>query len=784
MNVNDLHPKFQLDLDNEDRYPDINKPSDIWNIINLYINPNEVYSGGATAFTFVTEELPTKNGANFNLATGILTVLNPAAALPSRFFAHIKLGSLVFAEVTKISFTFSDMTSREWTDNQAFEFIHIPGTNDYRMNNNDWVNATKIKAIARFSMALELPKDIIMRTQSLQPSILWYKTLYFNYYPSGLIVQAEVKGTNVFACNLQKHYLKDTGSDGNLLSIKFLSPTPKIYCFFTSDTGASQWVLTGNSWSYNAQSHFWEQTISFSQAGDKYYFNSIPSQVSFNKMLFIDSMLWGHRDNHEVNADQTADDVALYPICKVNNSNTYYLNRTNLTGTYNFLTSYGALYMYPDQINKLKEAYVTIDSEEGTENLEDTIRERITLNNLYVTPVNGQGWVHRRFGSVKDKAIMHDDSFSNSDDRITEDDNSHLPANRIDLVKSNKKTLEHPYVFFENFTNNQNVKDYTNSFLVDEYHTLIGNTMYRHPAGMKFAFFSRTNSRSLSTAWENGTSRNDMKVGPNSRPFAFPNSETPYWSNFDVFATTGQSYVEVEPSYYNGEHETVINEFVYDWDSYDCTEKALTIHGWENSSFNVWVSKNLEFRAGYNIYLRHNGTHGGSLARVQLGTSGTNRWECYLDFIFVIPHLSFLSNINKDNTFTYSCLDHDWGNVGGNEKWIYPESPAVYGDTYSGFSYWCFNNKNNSSKVGLKLNQLIECKIRGIAPTSTYNFINGYGYYKYSDIYAPGYDGNVNYDGYSFDWGDKDGGNYSGLSSTFKISSDGATAVCVIGYQD
>ena len=498
MNVNDLHPKFQLDLTDTEKSPDIIVPSESWS--NAVVD--------FAYFSIEIPDVPTKKKVTFNLSNEILTIEEPTAPLPSFLYGTIKMGRLsAVTHVEKIKFTFSDSSVGYWEHNDSLTFSRIGNTNTYKAQDNYWIYAATIEAIySIFGMeqALALDKNMLTGIQLCTlTSSSNYQSLFFNYYPSGLLIRVESRkpnsGSLLITCNLQKHYL--TVTRGTLISITLCSPVPKIYCFFDSNN-TNFWTVTNGSWNYNNNTLFWEQQISFSQSSNIYYFplNMSPS-IEFTKMLFIDPMLWDYRDARTVNENQTADDIALYPICKTEGTNTYFINNVSLSGTYNFLTSYGALYQYSEnQINKLKDGYITIESENGQYDIggindkdHNFNSQPVVIHNRQTIPVDG-ATVYPQYGSIKNKAIMRDNCFRETDYGFRADNNT------APLVKlSQNYTINHPYILETNRYDTKTLAfiDSSTPWIVwlDEHHLWVKNssktTIYRVPKDMSLATYVR-----------------------------------------------------------------------------------------------------------------------------------------------------------------------------------------------------------------------------------------------------------------------------------------------------
>ena len=487
MNVNDLHPQFRMNLTDTNISAFKYQNSEDWMNIEVAISTSVF---GIALWSITISDVPTKTGVTLNMGTRILTVNSPTDSLPDTLIGRVNINSFSFYEGKYIKFVFSGTQTDYWYDGHILTFTRIADTNTYSCNDTTWISAQTITFCYEMMMMSReetLNKNTTLTTRNRTASTSYYE-VWFNYYPSGLLIKATVKvnsgaAVTQFTCNLHKHAIITSNSENTVVSIRFLSPVPKIYCFFTNNSGVSQWCLTNNSWVYNSSSAFWEQSISFNRYNNSFLFNNIPYQVVFNTLIFIDPMLWEFRDACMVNANQTEDDVALYPICKTSNTNNYYINNTNLAGIYNFLTSVGALYQYPGQINKLKTGYVTLHSNTGLRDIGGTNSSNVTIDNQETIPLN-YARIYPQYGSIKDKAIMRDNSFQEDNDRYRgDDDNVYLVDDtaKQDILIKTTGTIE--------------------TFWLDEYYLYANKKIWRLAPGYKVILLTRTASTTFTPTY-------------------------------------------------------------------------------------------------------------------------------------------------------------------------------------------------------------------------------------------------------------------------------------------
>lgn len=593
MNVNDLHPKFQLDITDTNKSPDKEYINTDWNDLVLGLGSGVPYA------SINVPDMPTKTGAIFEPATGYITISQPTEsrdAFPSSFLTEIQFHSVAGIQVKSIRFTYENGSIDYWYDGDYLNFSHVSGTDKYYTADAGWRTAKKVELILSVpgmwvDTPYEIPKDTTWVTTSMTPSNR-HKILYFNYYPSGFLIRAFVEGGSDthFTCNLYRHYFSYSGSSGKVTTVQFLSPIPKTYCFFAvNSTESDLWVLTSNSWTYSNDLHLWYRAAwCLSDGHGHYNFGYGISDTFFNKMFFIDPLLWDYKDQKTVNEDQTENDVALYPIYKIDGTDTYGINNINLSGTYNFLTSYGALYQYPGNLNRLKEGYVTTHAKSNSQfNVSQTKSTTSEIDNRGVIPTF-DAELHYQYGSIINKAILKDNGFKENNDRFRNNDN-------VNVIQDNQQgkclywsRAQEPSLLW-----------------LDEYHLwLMDKQVFRIPIGYNVALLKRTPSNvDTSKVPQQGVS-----------------------TNFD-YAYTGfnlslaLSTRDVEVSFHYGEcNDYISGEYEigspysqsYFKTNYSYTQQILNrnTNQWENDSVSSWWNTNTDQitrKYQYNIFF--NGYH-------------------------------------------------------------------------------------------------------------------------------------------------------------------------------
>lgn len=333
-----------------------------------------------------------------------------------------------------------------------------------------------------------------------------YDHVYIIFYPSGLILDIY---TYVRSSSIK--YIPETNSihgpsqSTAVLTMTWLSPVPKTYEFFNSEDQLSfiikksDWTETPESselypfYTCNCTHTFYEPTGDWKIGG--------PSGIgSYGcaKLLFIDHQLWEYRDSTTIIGAQTEEQVQLYPIYKESESSPIYLlNKIDLpAGTYNFLTSYGALLQFENldrsRYSFFKDRYTTEkstvtsgDTDSETTERTDLIRNKIDSSLLKIEQ-------HPRYGSIKNQGIIYDRLCKEKDGYRDKD----VWLLSTDTIKYSRTK---PYVLYDNKTSVYALKTIHSTpfvFKIDENFIWIVTTLpehfvYRIPSKWTIGIFRR-----------------------------------------------------------------------------------------------------------------------------------------------------------------------------------------------------------------------------------------------------------------------------------------------------
>lgn len=614
-------------------------------------------------------------------------------------------------------------------------------------------------------MSENLHPNYLMTLETITPLISgenkeWGLVYYINFYPSGLVLRIESPTWQ----GASQGYFSATNKlvgPTQIQNIQWLSPVPKTYEFLDENNNI-KWKINKSDWNQPTNTNpFYSCSCSTSRNGFNVYYIGGPSgavATSCNKILFIDHNLWNYRDNKTVNGNQTKYDIELYPIYK-NSNNEYLLNNQILIGTYNFLTSYSALYQYNKE-NKLKECFLT-----------GQISPNINYNNIEEIYSSK---IQEKYRSIKDNhKLIYDNGFNQED--------NHYQSNNQFLIQKNNYSIETPKVLFENWTNAQNYNE-TPSFTLDEYHSYINNVIYRHSNNFVFIKATRKCDKNFSDAlistWEDF-------LGPLGY-YALQTGEEYKSYYHDVWAQAGQSSVTFlgGRSTTPGAHMNPI--FQYQENDFTLEYYKLTSLGWQKTS---------DFTPNISFYeeehssiitggIRYHRNHAMSYTEVVYGNWNTDNklvlpMNHYVSIKIKYPVLSFLNN--STNCLNGYNLEIQPNNI--SNKWWYENAPYSQG-TKTKISFWAYNNINNSSKIGVNTIFYFDTAVAGIIKQDeTFSLLRNGGYNNdYQHSWHQSLEDHPTYDGYSFEGGIHSQGNYVGINFDAIIhNSAQTTATCIFG---
>ena len=627
---------------------------------------------------------------------------------------------------------------------------------------------------------------------------------YISLYPSGLVLR-------IWASS-HSHTLQYRPSSNSVIGpvdvheMMWLSPSPKAYEFLDNN-GQILWKINNSDWvNPTSDCPFYTCRCAYTQYGSDTYYVGRQSSYNYavNQLLFIDSQLWNFNENKTVSGNQTEEDVALYPIYKIEGESRYYLNGTNLSGTYNFLTSYSALYQY-DSENKLKDGYFMTSNEQAKDENKKT-RSNVLSNNNRLVICNGQ--IRNRFGSINDTGIDYDNAYREYD--------YHFKDNNEALIQNSTNDAQ---ILFSNFPEHtNNIISYNASttnaagvaFLVDEYHSYINKNLIRHPRNYKFMRVTRRCTSSMVSAFNQAdhslpeyfTGFNKEALGPNVAQGKIGSSYEFKWyeGNYQISVSAGSVFLRLLPGHVNTSASTggINNEeprpadfnFKLNSSNYNLNREELKATGWSSSSdilpiINKHVIATFSLQASINfsawngpaditIQLNNN-IHDGDVA----GT-GTN-----YRFIFDItyPTLQYFKTYSLNNFEKTKRIQYERK---GKEKWLRPED--AYWDPDGFFSVWGYNDGSNTSRAGFTFTPHWTCDQRGLIPsgqTPMKLITNEYLVWQPMDgwIGTTMYEDSPTYQSVTYDIGESitvfGHQNYIGFSSSFYTTN--ANAVCIFG---
>ena len=544
-----------------------------------------------------------------------------------------------------------------------------------------------------------MPFALADNVQGIRSDSTATKDLYFLLYPSGLVLYLNViDESEVFNVYFEPTTGRIYGYNVDIQTAKLLSPVPKTYCFLDNNNNTN-WQINYSSWRYSSGYGLWEYTLTLIRDNGLYISNDLKGKTS-TKLLFIDPMLWDYKDSKTVSADQTEEELAFYPLFKDPSTGLYHINDSSISGTYNFLSSYGAFYQYGEErINLLKDGYVTIQGETGQYQVNNTPPQVIEMSNRKAVPLY-QDILHYRFGSMKGKGIIKDNSFNQTSNLFLDNNNP--------LVQKTIYTADNPYLLYDNIRDSGALLKYNNKPFVirlDNYHLYIGinnnnssyqYTTYRISPNNKIAYFTRESN--------NVTSNNiDTKLFDNSLneyPFLGPNQGPDRVSGQEI------DYLKILAKHSGGSARHVDSETVLAMDPKIIFNQGYTVQNWQLYNAATWSSDDsLSSWWTSSTYTTINDVNCNIELLIQVKASHTfsifHVNKLYCDFNN-FPILSTLPRPSTSNIFNFSHLTYSGSadSVGVARTFNSP-------NTNPSINAYANNGKSSLLEVDFKLNSII-----------------------------------------------------------------------------